>query len=64
MNGTPYYGVITTGSASDGTSPTARFTGSHAPTCTYANSGSDRVITISGLTAWGTMVFISNERIL
>ena len=59
MNGTPYYGVITTTSGSDGSNPTAKFTGSHAPTCTYANSGSDRIITITGLSSWGTMTLFS-----
>ena len=59
MNGTPYYGIVCTASGSDGSSPNASFIGSHTKTCTYANSGTDRIITINDLPSWGTMTFLS-----
>ena len=63
MNNTIYYGVVSTSSAADGTSPSATYTGNRTVTCTYANSGSDRVITLTGLPSWGTMHFISRIKI-
>lgn len=63
MNGNPYYGIIRTISDENGNSPSASFTGNYSPSCTYANSGSDRIITISNLPAWGNMEFISRTKI-
>lgn len=59
LNGSPFYGVIITASSGDGTNPSASCTGTHNFTCTYENSGSDRVITISGIPHWSQISFIS-----
>ena len=64
MNGSSYWGNVVTASSSDGTNPIATFTGSHTLACTYANSGSDRVITITGLPSWGEMTFLSRTQIV
>ena len=64
MNGSSYWGNVLTASSSDGTNSTATFTGSHTLACTYANSGSDRVITITGLPSWGEMTFLSRTQIV
>ena len=63
MNGTPYYGIITTASDTYGENPSAKWTGNFAPPCTYANSGNDRVITITELPSWGTMTLLSLQPI-
>ena len=60
---TPYYGVITTVSDGNGNNPSAQWTGNVSPSCTYANSGNDRVITITGLPSWGTMTLLSLQPI-
>lgn len=48
-NGEPDYGILITGSDEKGGSASAQVKGNFSPSCTYTNSGNDRVITLSGL---------------
>lgn len=64
LNGSPFYGVVITWSGGDGSNPGASCTGTHNFSCTYENSGSDRIITVSGIPYWSQITFMSIWQII
>ena len=63
-NGEPDYGILITASDEKGGNANARVIGNFSPSCTYTNSGNDRIITISGLRSWSDYCIISPWKIL